>query len=61
MQGFLSKKAIIDVEKKDENGAVENYIALEVKAVSPEKCDQEDSNHSVVVSTNSTRIVISYK
>ena len=61
LQGSLSKKAVIDVEKKDENGAGENYTAREVKAVSPEKCDQEGSNQSVVVSTNSTRIVISYK
>ena len=57
----LSKKAVIDVEKKDENDAGENYTAREVKAVSLEKCDQEGSNQSVVVSTDSTRIVISYK
>ena len=31
------------------------------KVVSPKKCDQEGSNQSLVVSTNSTRIVISYK
>jgi len=37
LQGSLSKKVIIDVEKKDKNGAVENYIAREAKAVSPEK------------------------
>ena len=61
LQGSLSKKAVTDVEKKDDNGAGENYIAREVKVVSPEKCDQEGSNQSVVVSTNSTRIVISYK
>ena len=61
LQGSLSKKAVTDVEKKDENGAGENYIAREVKVVSPENCDQEGSNQSVVVSTNSTRIVISYK
>ena len=61
LQGSLSKKAVIDVEKKDENGAGENYTAREVKAVSPEKCDQGRSNQSVVVSTNSTRIVISCK
>ena len=60
LQGSLSKKAVTDVEKKDENGAGENYIAREVKVVSPEKCDQE-SNQSVVISTNSTRIVTSYK
>ena len=58
---LFQKKAVIDVEKKDENGAEENYIAREVKAVSPEKCDQEGSNQSIVVSANSTRIVISYK
>ncbi|PFX28586.1 Endothelin-converting enzyme 2 [Stylophora pistillata] len=29
--GYLSKKAVIDVEKKDENGAGENYTAREVK------------------------------
>ena len=50
-----------DVEKKDENGAGENYVAQEVKVVSPEKSVQEGSNQSVVVSTNSSRIVISYK
>ena len=61
LQGSLSKKAVIDVEKKDENGAGENYTAREVKAVSPEKYDQEGSNQSVVVSTNSTRMVISCK
>ena len=61
LQGSLAKKAVIDVEKRDENGAGENYTAREVKAVSPEKCDQESSNQSIVVSTNSTRIVISYK
>ena len=61
LQGSLSKKAVTDVEKKDENGAGENYIGQEVKVVSPEKCDQEGSNQSVVVSTNSTTIVISYK
>ena len=61
LQGSLSKKAVTDVEKKDENGAGENYIAREVKVVSPENCDQEGSNQSVVVSTNSTSIVISYK
>ena len=61
LQGSLSKKAVTDVEKKDENGSGENYIARELKVVSPEKCDQEGSNQSVVVSTNSTRIVISYK
>ena len=53
MQDSVSKKAVIDVEKKDENGAEENYTAWEVKVVSPEKCDQEGTNQSVVVSTNS--------
>ena len=54
MQG--SKKAVTNVEKKDENGAGENNTAREVKAVSPEEleCDQEGSNQSVVVSSNST-------
>ena len=61
LQGFLSKKAVVDVEKKDENGAGENYTAREIKVVNPEKCDQEGSNQSVVVSTNSIRIVISMK
>ena len=61
LQGSLSKKAVTDVEKKDENGAGENYIAREVKVVSPGKSDQEGSNQSVVVSTNSTRIVNSFK
>lgn len=41
LKGSLSKKAVIDVEKKEENGAGENYTAREVKVVSPEKCDQE--------------------
>ena len=36
-QVSLSKKAVIDVEKKDENGAGENYTARKVKAGSPEK------------------------
>lgn len=57
----LSKKAVIDVAKKDESGAGENYTAREVKVVNSEKCDQEGTNQSVVVSTNSTKIVISYK
>ena len=61
LQGSLSKKAVIDVEKKDENGAGENYTARKVKAVCPEKCNQEVNNQSVVVSTNYTGIVISYK
>ena len=61
LQGSLSKKAVTEVEKKDENGAGENYVAQEVKVVSPEKSVQEGSNQSVVVSTNSSRIVISYK
>ena len=46
LQGSLSKKAVTDVEKKDKNGAGENYIAQAVKVVSPEKCDQEGSNQS---------------
>ena len=61
LQGSLSKKAVTEVEKKDENGAGENYVAQEVKVVSPEKSVQEGSTQSVVVSTNSSRIVISYK
>ena len=59
LAGSLSKKAVTDVEKKDKNGAGENCTVREVKAVSPEKCDQGGSNQSVVVSTNSTRIVTS--
>ena len=41
---LFHKKAVIDVEKKDENDAGENYTAREVKAVSPEKCVQEGNN-----------------
>ena len=46
LQGSLSKKAVTDVKKKDENGTGE------VKVVSPEKSDQEGSNQSVLVSAN---------
>lgn len=36
LQDSFSKKAVIDVEKKDVNGAGQNYTAREVKAINLE-------------------------
>ena len=41
---LFHRKAVIDVEKKDENDAGANYTAREVNAVIPEKCVQEGNN-----------------
>ena len=59
--GVRAYKCISSALKREASEILQGsrYTAREVKALSPEKCDQKDSNQLVVVSTNSTRIVIS--